>query len=273
MIMTFYTIFISPIKLGFYRVDIFTPWSIFENLVDIMFYLDMFLSFFTPIHKNNKLHTTVCGITKAYLTSWFLFDLITNINFELFLGANPEDSDNFIIRMMFSGTRTYKAVRCLRFLRIARIFRKHTDNFLQRFFKRLIKDDNMIVSIIPTYMVLFMIVHLFSCIWHFNSNNVWEKNSWLVRHDYNSEPEFDKYIVSLYFIYTTMTTTGYGDILPGTISEYLLTSIFMILGVLFYSIIYSNITNKLDERFKKNQEYQSKYILLIQLKKDASIFR
>jgi hypothetical protein len=60
------------------------------------------------------------------------------------------------------------------------------------------------------------------------------------------EPVFDKLTASLYFVYTTLSTTGYGDIVPATSTEFLLTFIFMSAGVTFYSLVYSTIISKMD---------------------------
>jgi hypothetical protein len=48
-------------------------------------------------------------------------------------------------------------------------------------------------------------------------------------------------------VYTTVTTTGYGDIVPDTSPEFAMTFFFMFGGVTFHSLIYSTIISKLEE--------------------------
>lgn len=45
------------------------------------------------------------------------------------------------------------------------------------------------------------------------------------------------YLTSMYYVFTTITTLGYGDIISYTKTEIIITIILMFLGVGFYSIL------------------------------------
>jgi hypothetical protein len=148
--------------------------------------------------------------------------------------------------------RLYKFIRCLKLLRISRLFRKANKNFLTRLFTWLRKSDSLLISILPIYITGFSVAYVFSCVWHYNSNNNFERNTWLVRYQYDKEKTHDKFWASLYYVYSTVTTTGYGDLGPGSVSEFTLTILFMTFGVVFYSLVYTTIISKFGERLKKN---------------------
>jgi hypothetical protein len=56
-------------------------------------------------------------------------------------------------------------------------------------------------------------------------------DSWVVRRGILDEPNFTKYVNSLYWTYATMATVGYGDIHGETSLEKLLAILVMIFGV------------------------------------------
>lgn len=65
-----------------------------------------------------------------------------------------------------------------------------------------------------------------------------------------------------------MTTTGYGDIVPAAQDEYILTQVFMVVGVILYSYIYTKIHSMIEEMKSINDKYLEKITLLEELKKE-----
>jgi voltage-gated potassium channel len=67
--------------------------------------------------------------------------------------------------------------------------------------------------------------------------------TWIVRYDLQDLPKEIKYLKSLYFTITILTTVGFGDIVPYTSSEMILCIAWMSLGIGFYSAIVSTISS------------------------------
>lgn len=199
--------------------------------------------------------------------------MASNFPIGIIFGEDPSTSSNKFVSFIFAVPRMYKFVRTLKLLRITRMFRTSNKNFLTRFFKWIGKSENLLISILPIYLIGFAVAHVFSCMWHFNSNNNFERNTWLVKYGYNAETTHDRFWASLYYVYSTVTTTGYGDLGPNSVSEFTLTIMFMIFGVVFYSLVYTTIIAKFDERLKKNQEFLDKYDLLKDLRIKEKFFR
>lgn len=62
----------------------------------------------------------------------------------------------------------------------------------------------------------------------------------------------------MYYVYSTVTTTGYGDILPDTSQEFFMTMAFMGCGVTFYSIIYTIIIRRIEAISDRSEAFWEK---------------
>lgn len=62
----------------------------------------------------------------------------------------------------------------------------------------------------------------------------------------------------MYYVYSTVTTTGYGDIIPDSNQEFLMTLVFMGCGVTFYSMIYTIIIRRIEVHTERSQEFWEK---------------
>lgn len=246
MFMIIYIILVFPFKLSYFSLGLFMFWDYADDFIDFVFLVDLVLNFFTPVFYQNKFIQEYKEVAKLYLRFWFWVDLLSAIPFDLMFGDDPKNSTNGIINYFFTIPRLYKMLRSLKLLRITRLFRTSNKNFLTRFFQYLADSDSLIISIMPIYIIGFSVAYVFSCIWHFNSNNNHERNTWLVRFQYNAESVHDRFWASLYYTYSTVTTTGYGDLTPNSVSEFVLTIGFMTFGVVFYSLVYTMIIQKFD---------------------------
>ena len=63
------------------------------------------------------------------------------------------------------------------------------------------------------------------------------KHSWIYDNDYQNLEPIDKYIVSTYFVITTVSTVGYGDISATTTFERVYCACLMLFGVTIFTFI------------------------------------
>jgi hypothetical protein len=93
--------------------------------------------------------------------------------------------------------------------------------------------------------VFLLIVHLLSCSWiavaKFLSNDYYM--TWMRENNYQELSNHELYVVSVYYIVTTITTVGYGDILAKQRSEMILAIFTMIFGVVSFSFIAGSLSS------------------------------
>lgn len=101
-------------------------------------------------------------------------------------------------------------------------------------------------SIFSQFIILFTIMHMVACGWiYIGEREGW--GTWLTNDNFNvSKANGDGttiYITSLYWVVTTLTTVGYGDIYGTTEEEYIYTMIVEFIGILVFSIIMSTVNS------------------------------
>jgi hypothetical protein len=85
-------------------------------------------------------------------------------------------------------------------------------------------------------------MHILACVWLLIGNTI--EGSW-IKHpengfeglDEGSRTNTEKYIASIYWVVTTLTTVGYGDYKGFTKDEYIFTMAVEFVGFLFFSIM------------------------------------
>jgi predicted anti-sigma-YlaC factor YlaD len=70
-------------------------------------------------------------------------------------------------------------------------------------------------------------------------------DTWVVRLNYVDEDDFVVYIASMYFVLTTFTTVGFGDINGVTIAERIYCIALMLVGAVAFSFAISSLSSML----------------------------
>lgn len=82
-----YIVLFLPVKFSFYS-EIDTPeWDIFDYCSDVVFLIDLILTFFTPYYAGEALITNMRSICFNYLKLWFWMDFLSIIPFELIFSS------------------------------------------------------------------------------------------------------------------------------------------------------------------------------------------
>ena len=159
--------------------------------------------------------------------------------------------------------RLFKLSKLIRALRM----QKKGDTYIGKLLKRMRKSDTLFGSVLPLYAFGILVAYIFACIWFFIPRINPDRNSWLIRYTYDSESTHDQFWASMYYVYSTVTTTGYGDIIPDTNQEFGMTLIFMACGVTFYSMIYTIIIRRIEAHTERSQEFWVKRNYLNQFRR------
>jgi len=112
---------------------------------------------------------------------------------------------------------------------------------------------------------LFCISHLVACVWFRIAVTSWlrtesdPEGNWLSGQDLLPRVEDNwlfEYVTSIYWVVTTMSTVGYGDILPITTFERGMTMLVMIGGVTFFATITGTITDVISSSARSTARFQ-----------------
>lgn len=262
-----YSFLVTPFKLSFVPDNHYIFWDFFDDFgVGLIFLIDMIMNFVTPIYIDYQLVISQKKIIFNYLKFWFWLDFLSVFPFEFFLDFFTEDDlsqDYSVISKAATLPKLWRLFRIARLLRTLKI-KKKEDTFLGKIFKILVKNQTLMISIVPFYILNVVIAHIFASIWH-SIGHFEQENSWITTSGYINEPFFDRYVASFYYIYSTVTTTGYGDITPSTIYEYILTILTQIIGVIFYSMTYNKIFRNIELHKQRDDLVEEKKVYLNEL--------
>lgn len=164
-------------------------------------------------------------IRAKYLSFWFWIDLLSVFPFWLitFFVTTDESSGSGGVNL-----QVFRIIRLMRLVKITRILKA------SRIFKRL--ETSMSVTYAALGMAklliyLFTWSHLQSCLWGLIPQLLDEEHSWIDALQATQEAPlspWDTYVAGLYFSIMTVTSIGYGEMLPVTTNERWICSILML---------------------------------------------
>ncbi|GLC41041.1 hypothetical protein PLESTB_000949600 [Pleodorina starrii] len=321
-----YIIWVTPVRVGFNKPAT-GFWFWLEGLIDIFFYTDLAMNFFTAYEHpvTGELITDHKKIALRYLKTWFVIDLLATFPSDYVVRGiegtwSCSVMDN--CELVVANDSTAKLVVMLRLLRVFRIlwiFKNFNVLSISTVLGRL-QDEfyaaRWVLSMLELFIVLIFLGHLSACFFYLFSGPQWwtdeekalfdsgELSTWVfdkmggyytvimptassTQPDGSSGGPMDqdpssgiwyacpeyfalikcpkceqmpfrcksdfgfpyRYITTMYWAYTTMTTVGYGDIFGTTIAEKVWCMVTMVIGGFFLSFCFgrmASIVSRLD---------------------------
>jgi Ion transport protein len=97
-----------------------------------------------------------------------------------------------------------------------------------------------LLSFLKVIVVILLIAHWIACLFYYIGSIELDRQPmcWLTVANMQDADTYDKYVISLYWAFTTMTTVGYGDVAPYTMNEkiYAIFSMLIACGVFAYVV-------------------------------------
>lgn len=261
--MLFYVAIAVPFRIGFHRpAQLGSAGFIWEVCVDIYFWADIVINFRTAHYDDNLDNTLVVdqrSICKRYLTSWFAIDLlscvpVTYIELAATRGASAQYSDS----MPDSGSQL-KLFKVLRLLRLAKLLRLAR---IRRVLQRLEDDYKWLAQgsrIFKIIISILIVAHFVACMWYYAGTGSPQLlgqdehgedvmlQPWVSRwlnqvEDASDISLYTRYLDALYYSVTTLTTVGFGDRVPVTDTEKLLSILCELAGSVIFGIIAGSLS-------------------------------
>jgi hypothetical protein len=234
-----YTALVTPYEVGFlgspstYEERLQDPLWIFNQLVNISFAIDLGFNLFLA-YKDEATGIMVnssSAIVKHYVSFWFWIDLASIIPFDLLTEINRDPNAD-------AGSQNLKTIRLIRLLRLLKLIRILKAS---RIFGRIQSRLGLSYAELSLYkFAIFLIVlaHWLAVLWFMGStlfSDEWL--NWATNYGMYGEEEdhWTHYTVSIYWAFMTLTTIGYGDVVPVTDGERWVAVFAMAVGGAFYA--------------------------------------
>ncbi|KAL0711603.1 hypothetical protein Bca4012_018581 [Brassica carinata] len=226
VVLVVYTAWVSPFEFGFLRKPR-PPLSITDNIVNGLFAIDIIMTFFVAyLDKSSYLLVDDQKlIAFKYLRSWFFLDLISTIPSEV---------------AMKISSQSYGLFNMLRLWRLRRV---------GALFARLEKDrkfDYFWVRCAKLICVTLFAVHCAACFYYLMAaRNHDPAKTWIGASNENflEESLGIRYVTSMYWSITTLTTVGYGDLHPVNTKEMIFDIFYMLFNLGLIAYLIGNMTN------------------------------
>ena len=249
---------------------IFSDVLLFIN--DLLCILDLIISFFRAYYnfeykliKSNRL------IVIHYFKYDFIFDFLSAIPIFTIIKYICINKTNTYqcFKYQMSGTYIFlKLCSALKVLKINKIIDHKKNQAIEKFFE-LISDSYTIekTATVLIYALIYIgILHCIVCIHIFLGKNSY--SNWLILTKAENDSFYAIYIKSLYFIITTLTTVGYGDIFCQSLIERIFQIIILVIGSIFYPYLVSSIGNLIKKDTNAQIKQNNNFSMLEKIRKD-----
>jgi len=223
------------------------------SFVNMYFMADIVVSFMTGFRsQTGVLVMSASRIAKRYSRGWLIPDILAGVPWEWLQGIVPVSGSGLQITKM------------LRLLRIARLLRLVRSDIMTDRVKMIIEANPLLVfanGVARVLFILFGITHWAACIWYSIGDN--DKGpTWVKAHVEQNADRTERYMYSLYFTLTTMTTVGYGDITPTNYSEVCFASILLLVATVVFAALMGSLTDLIGNLNSENNIRTEKVMML-----------
>ena len=242
--------------------------SILFYLFDLIYILDVLAGFFRAFYDfEDLLVTDKKSIFHHYLTGWFLIDFFEAIPFYTIFNIAKRKCDINLEFIFLNNSSVFSFHYSLLLLKIFKIFKIFPCNIIYNKFVNILYKNNFFYNwsgFFSTLLVAISSLHFAACYFIFLGKNIYP--GWIVECNIQSNSFIYIYITSLYYLMTTLTTVGYGDISVSTTHERIYQIILLIGGTCAYSWIVTFISNYIKKNNERYIDFEKKVQILGDIK-------
>jgi len=267
-----YSVMVIPFRFGFGIQDDGFSEAI-DCTVDFLFFVDICLSFRTGyLDSEGGVNTIPSHIRNRYLRGWFVIDLISTLPWAAIVSASvPEAKQNTAASRLLRFTRLTRMLKMARVIKIARLSKLAVSS---------VDVSTNAIRLVGMCTKIFVPAHILACFWYYFTSegssghdpcgagllgcgsaeadlpgpSHWVDHqvrkyslSHAVASTADTDSSLDKYVISLYWVFTTMTTVGYGDVIPTNNMERVFAVCVILFGATVFGYIISTIAEMSNE--------------------------
>ena len=231
--------------------------------IDILYIVDMLLGFVRSYYNFQYIVIKYQPrIARHYIVTQFWLDFIQAIPAFTYITYLCKKQNIYCGAYDLSNKEMILLLFC--FVKQAKLFKiiDKKKNSIKFAIKEIIAEREIIESILHHLIIVIICV---SCFYSFISIHIFigrhSYPNWIIKAGFQDQSHIMLYLTSFYYLMTTMTTVGYGDIVGVSLNEIIFQIIVLSVGITIYSWVVSNIGN-----YVKNESYAS-----MQFNKDETI--
>lgn len=242
------TVLVLPVRLAFLDRDE-SKWWYLDIVTDVVFFCDILKSLNTGyVVEEGAVETSRWEIAKMYGRTWLLLDVIACLPMYQILegveneGNQTEPTSSDILRL-FRFPRFY---RLFQVSRVFKFFHQLRDPHLSDRLHSLLSLSTRSSKVLIYLLSMVLVIHLVACCWFLVARaEGFPADSWVCRLGVIDMSPGDQYTVSLYWTVVTLSTVGYGDVVPGTRIERVIAACWMLFTILFVSFTVGSMSASL----------------------------
>lgn len=235
-----------------------------SRLFSLSFYIDFLLCF--PFNSLSYIY--IYTFTYQYADTMSITKSLLSLNL-----LDPLDitySFNYLIRLLC-------LMYILDWIKLAYIYEGKN-----KYLSKLLKGENgfsLIIEKFKTYAYiisfLFILIHILSCLFIYIGiySEIILHTNWIIydKQYITDKSYIDLYLSSLYYIFLTLLTIGYGDITPISIYEHIFSILLMLVGCFLYSYLLILGTIVFGEKDIKSKIISERQLILTNLSREYDI--
>ena len=223
------------------------------KFTELLFILDILISFFRGYY-NNELEVVLNNrkIIFHYLRNNFISDLFSAIPYFCITNNICKNNDYHLPQFSMTAKQIIiKLIMLTKLFKFNKINDVKNNRALELLYEKLSNIYHLenLVGFILTILSTFFALHIMVCLHIFFGGlryPNWQNNAVVS----DNKTFFSKYISSLYFIITTMSSVGYGDIVCVSFAERIFQIFLLGFGLIVYSFIITKFGNYIKEENK-----------------------
>ena len=274
-VLLIYTVTLMPFSMAFIQSTSWDSWDILDLVTDVLFFIDFFINCISAYYdKHEVLITSPKKILFNYFKTWMIIDFISFFPFSA-LDSNRQDSSesspnnyNNLIRLL----RLPKMYRLFRVSRLIKLLKHYNKIEIVEMIQEYFSIKNSAMRLVKSFFTILICLHLAACFWYFSARlDGFGPDCWVSRYSYIDESVQTKYLVSLYWAFTTLCTVGYGDISGFTNLEKIICISWMICGLYFFSFTIGSLSSMMSSIDTKENVLLSKLAVIDEFSVEANL--
>eukprot|EP00750_Incisomonas_marina_P017131 INCI19887.1.p1 GENE.INCI19887.1~~INCI19887.1.p1 ORF type:complete len:801 (-),score=137.43 INCI19887.1:297-2699(-) len=259
LIFIVYITFLTPLSvaLDLGDLDVENPWTVLATIdfiIDIVFIVDVVINFFSAyIDENGVEVTDQKEIRDKYLKSWFTVDFLSSIPFSVF-----QITAIYVQQAELADLSLDSASETASFLRVSRIIRFVKVTRLVKCVRIITKNSSIEISknqrrLLRDLGILFLLLHFVACTYitvaYMGGIEESLHDSWVgnclpeVRSLSGADLNVQLYVTALYWAVATLTTVGFGDVVPVNTAERVVAIVAMLVSAAYYGYLIASMAS------------------------------